>query len=147
MGQNWGQKLTKSERFFLKFVIILVFLKKILGGMGSPAPLFQHMWKLDNFLTFSYDSASFDHFQMLFCWSCYFQYLIHCLELLGENTKLLKSDLSLKSTVQWQHSVFLFSSTKWSVFNDTMICNILPKISHFTELVLILKVLTIKASN
>ena len=136
-------------------MIILVFLKKILGGMGSPAPLFQHMWKLDNFLTFSYDSASFDHFQILFhvnfwsffCWPCYFQYLIHCLELLGENAKLLKSGLSLKSMAQWQHSVFSFSSTKWSVFNDTMICNILPKMSHFTELVLILKLLTINASN
>ena len=42
-----------------------MFLKKTFGVMGSPAPLFQHMWKLDHFLTFSSDCASFDHFQKL----------------------------------------------------------------------------------
>ena len=112
-----------------------MFLKKIFGVMGSPVPLFQNMWKLDHFLIFIYDCASFDHFQKLFCvifwsffcWPCYFYYINHCLELFHENAKLLKFDISLKSMEQWQYSVFFtFFNQVIIYFNDTMICNILP---------------------
>ena len=47
-------------------MIILVFLGKIFGGMGFPAYLSQHVWKLDHFSTFSYDCSNFDHFQKIF---------------------------------------------------------------------------------
>ena len=78
LGKNWGQKLTKSEIICVNLWSFLCFWKSF-GGMGSPASLFQHMWKLDNLLTLSYDCGSFDHFQKLFlvnfwsffCWPCY----------------------------------------------------------------------------
>ena len=103
LGKNWGQKLTKSEIICVNLWSFLCFWRKFFGEMGSPAPLMQHMWNLDNFLTFSYDCTSFDCFQKkffvnfwsFFYWPC--QYLNHYLEMLCENAKLLKSDLSLKN--------------------------------------------------
>ena len=103
------------------FVIILVFLKKIFGGMGSPAPLFQHMWKLGNFFTFSSDCASFDHFKNYFLlifdhvfvghvivniwitvWSC-------CMKMPNCYNLIFPQRAGHSDNI-----VFLFSSAKWS---------------------------------
>ena len=132
LGQKWGQKLTKSEIICVNLWSFLCFWQSF-GGMGSPASLFQHMWKLDNLLTFSYDCGSFDHFQKLFlvnvwsffCWPCYCQYLNNCLELLHENAKLLKSIFPWRA----QHSdniLFFIFFNQIIIFNNTIIGNILP---------------------
>ena len=62
LGQNRGQELTKSEIICL-FVIILVFLKKIFGGMGSPA---NHV--LIIFFQFSQNSLRFKQILWILDW-------------------------------------------------------------------------------
>ena len=98
-------------------MIILVLLKKIFSGMSSPVPLFQNMWKWNHFLTFSYDCASFDHFQKIFFFFFLAMLLLIFKSLFGVvawKCQIVKIWYFLEEHSKWKYSVFLFSSTKWS---------------------------------
>ena len=121
-------------------MIILVFLKKIFAGMGSPAPLFQHVWKFDHFLTLNYDYASFNHFQKLFCVNFWLAMLLLIFKSLFGVVVWKCQIVKIWSFLEEHGTVtvfcFFICFNQMIIFNDTTICIILPNMwQHFAKYV------------
>ena len=111
-------------------MIVLKFLENVFGGMGSPAPLFQHMWKLDYFWTFSYDCTSFDYSQKLCLLIFDYFFVGHVIVNIGVvawKCQIVKiwSFLEERNTVTIFYFFFLIFFKQLIIFNDTMIYKIL----------------------
>ena len=111
-------------------MIVLKFLENVFGGMGSPAPLFQHMWKLDYFWTFSYDCTSFDYSQNLCLLIFDYFFVGHVIVNIGVvawKCQIVKiwSFLEERNTVTIFYFFFLIFFKQLIIFNDTMIYKIL----------------------
>ena len=93
-------------------MITYVFLRNIFGGMGSSAPIFQHMWKLDNLvmtvplliISKNYFLFIFDHF-LLIMLLLIFKSL---LRVVAWKCQIVKCGLSFKNKVQWKYCFFYF---------------------------------------
>ena len=98
-------------------MIIYVFLRNIFGGMGSSAPIFQHMWKLDNLVMTvpvliifkNYFLLIFDHFLLVML--LIFKSL---LRVVAWKCQIVKMWSFLQEQGAVKILFFLFSSTKWS---------------------------------
>ena len=99
-------------------MIIYVFLRNIFGEMGSSAPIFQHMWKLDNLVMTvpvliifkNYFLLIFDHF-LLVMLLLIFKSL---LRVVAWKCQIVKMWSFLQEQGAVKILLFLFSSTKWS---------------------------------
>ena len=123
-------------------MIVLKFWENVFGGMGSPAPLFQHMWKLDYFWTFSYDCTSFDYSQKLCLLIFDYFFVGHVIVNIGLvawKCQIVKiwSFLEERNTVTIFYFFFNFLQTTDHFYRHHDLQDFVKYVPHFTELVLL----------